>query len=235
MKKKYIRVSEIKTKVPNKYRSRLYVGYETPVPRQMMLRFELSINNGKRCKERVKKESKCDLRVFDPIGRNLLNGINRAEEWLPVEEQEVPNEMGNTVYLPLFSVIWSFIAVRSVACFFLSFSLPGWVPCETFVVRLVSYCRRVSLTKMWSRFIYHWTFGHNAHSHIGSHVDFFKRVIYFLFHCCFQPNGKKITGYFCARRTFIGSQRANKQLKYNDKRSDTNEKTTNVLLLEPIE
>lgn len=132
--------------------------------------------------------------------------------------------MGNTVYLPLFSVIRSFIAVRSVACFFLSFSLPGWVPCETFVVRLVSYCRRVSLTKMWSRFIYHWTFGHNARSHIGSHVDFFKRVIYFLFHCCFQPNGKKITGYFCARRTFIGSQRANKQLKHNDKRSDTNKK-----------
>lgn len=95
-----------------------------------------TLNNRKRCRtksvhERWKEQKQRLRSKSKPIGRNLLNEINRAEEWLPaVEEQEVPNEMGNTVYLPLFSVIRSFIAVRS---FFSAFS---WVPCETFVVCL---------------------------------------------------------------------------------------------------
>lgn len=216
--------------MPNKYRSRLYVCYETPVPRQMMLRFELSIYNGKRCKERVKKESKCDLRVFDPIGRNLLNEINRAEEWLPVEEQEVPNEMGNTVYLPLFSVIWSFIAVRSVAFFSLILSLvESRAKHLSFALFLIAVMFRLQRCDQDSYITGH---SDTMHVHTSGHMwIFLNESFIFCFTVAFNRTGKKnITGYFCVRRTFIGSQRANKQLKYNDKRSDTNEKNYKCLV-----
>lgn len=48
---------------------------------------------------------------------------------MPFEVQEMPNEMGNAVFLPLFSFIRSFILVRFCFVFVR-------VPCETFVVRL---------------------------------------------------------------------------------------------------
>lgn len=188
-------MSEIKTKVPNKYRSRLNVGYETPVPRQMMLRFELSINNGKRCKEWVKKESKCDLRVFDPIGRNLLNEINRAEEWLHVEEQEVPNEMGNTVYLPLFSVIRSFIAIRSVAFFFHSLSLvESRAKHLSFALFLIAVVFRLQRCDQDSYITGH---SDTMHVHTSGHMwIFLNESFIFCFTVAFNRTGKKLLDIF---------------------------------------
>lgn len=165
--------------------------------------------------------------------------------------------MGNNVFLPLFSVIRSFILV----CFFessifcplslsvlhcsLSLCSVGvfFSPVRNICRPVVFFsmpldCVCVSFTKMWSRFIYHWPFEHNARSHIGSHVDALNESFIFLFFVfslsAFECK-EKCCVVLCWTDVYRPSQRANKQLKHTGKRFVRRKKKPNVLLLEPIE
>lgn len=138
----------------------------------------------------------------------------------------------------LSSVIFSYTVIYcSSFGWFFSFILSRWFESRakhlSFALFLIAVVFRLQRCDQDSYITGH---SDTMHVHTSGHMwIFLNESFIFCFTVAFNRTGKKITGYICARRTFIGSQRANKQLKYNDKRSDTNEKTTNVLLLEPIE